>query len=198
MSGTSPVLLPAQLRRLARTYSLSSRTVLDVGPAVNWGLDSPRRQQIVDAHDVSGPTSPNVAKVALAASVPVKPQQCQVVLVRASALLHQATPGNAEAVIALANLLSCVQPKGTLAIVMNAPEQLDHWKGLLAGFPGAVHARTLTGGLWAMSWIAWLTRPAPAVHVVEFRLGRKPVSRLAWHQLARERILSASKRAGAA
>jgi hypothetical protein len=196
MPGTAPALVPAQLRRLARTYAISSRTVLDVGPAVDWGLKSSRREHIVDARDIGGP-QPGVTTVALAASVPVKPHQCQVVLVRTSSLLHNAAPGNPEAVIALANLLSCVRPGGTLAIVMEGSSQLGHWKQLLAGFPGTMHSRVLTGGLWAMSWIAWLTRPAPAVHVVEFRLNRKPISRLAWHQLARDRIMGA-RRADAA
>lgn len=199
MSGPLPSLTPAQANRIAGAYRFNSKTVLDVGPSVKWtsplGKDS---QSVIDGRDASMLSEQAVTRVTLAGSLPVKQHQCDLVLVRAASVLQAASPTNPESIIGAANLLSCVKGKGLLVSVMASADDLEYWQRLFEGFPGTAQTRILTGGLLALPILSWLTRPAPPVYLFEFRLAKKAVSRLEWHQLARQRVMGQKPLAPAA
>jgi hypothetical protein len=126
-----------------------------------------------------------------AASVPWSAHSLDRILFRGTSPF-QAPEFSPELMIALANLGSALKPKGKLLIPVSGPDGEDaaRWQRQLAVFPGTARIRELSSGLRAYLALAFLFGGLYRACVLEFTIARKPVSRLEWHRLAREAVLS--------
>lgn len=186
-----------QLQLIARgAGARSGRILADVGcgpgtwvrslrqrgvPAV--GMDEKGALQGVTTDEVVVAGSP-------AANVPWGAGSVDCVLFRGTRSLRAAA-FDPELMIALANLGSCLKPRGTLLIPVSeiTGPDVEHWKLVLSPFPGDIRVRTLKTGLLQILTLVALFKGRHQVSVVEFRTRRDPVSRLEWHRLAREAVM---------
>ena len=192
-----PELKQGHINLLARRYgAFTRRSILDVGCGDGvWVQQLRRRGALISGLDDQQQGSDQegvIHRGSPAASIPFAAQSCDVVLIRGTALFRH-PEGNPEITIALANLLSCLKPKGRLVIPVSGPEDpaTDLWKRRLDPFPVRDRMKTWSGGLIAWLTLASLFGRDHRVTVQEFVIGRKPISRLEWHRLARKAVLSA-------
>lgn len=190
------VLTPGHVDLLARRMgAFSGRSILDVG--CGDGSDVLRLHKrgasikgLEDLHK-SSPDCERIHCGSPAAEIPFAVHAFDVVLLRGTQLFSSMQEGP-ELTIALANLLSCLKPRGRLVIPYRHVDEriLACWREQLAPFSVSPRVRPLTGGLWAMLTLAKLRGKDFRMTAIEFPLGRKPVSRLEWHRLARESVMS--------
>jgi SAM-dependent methyltransferase len=196
--GIFPSLTDRQLDRIARRCGGGRGPILDVGCGQgDWLVRRSRRGQPIQGLDDHSPTdrpTPEGIHIgSAAASIPFPSHSFRMVLLRGTAPFER-TESGPEVTIALANLLSCLKPKGRLVIPLPADrsEAVPLWTARLHLFPVRMREREITAGWLARSTLVALILGAPPVRVLEFRIGRKPISRLEWHRLAREAILGRS------
>lgn len=184
------------LNLLARRLGpFSRRSILDVGCGDGaWVQSLHRRGANVKGLDDAGKLSPHAELIhcgSPAASIPFAAHTFALVLLRGTGLFSSRTEGP-EITIALANLLSCLKPRGRLVVPCLAADDeiIALWQQRLNPFPVQFRTRQLSGGLKAVLTFAKLFGRDYRVTTIEFSLGRKPISRLEWHRLAREAVMS--------
>lgn len=197
-----PELSTKQLHFLARKLGFSAaRPALSVGWEASWVEEVVRRggemRGIVD-HAPATP-SERIAVGSPAGSITQPVHTVARVLLGPIEVFQQADEGP-EVTIALANLLSCLKPKGRLVIPIGEPgsEIQQLWETRLLGFPGRLTTRTYKTGFLDYCSLAFLLRGVHQISVLEFSIDRKPISRLEWHRYAREAVMQRAKSANAA
>jgi len=204
-AGTGPLPLPARvLRRLLRGgWVRRARRVLDVA-----GNDRSVLQQLIrcgcqaTAFDdsASAETNPNVHHGQLSAGCPFPPASLDLVIIRGSRL-HEGDLDSPEAMIGTANLLSSLGPRRRLIFVEAAaepngqpqdPDRVERLVAHLRRFVDHVEARPYLDGRGRWLSLEWLLgrSPSAALTLVVAELPRKSISRLQWHQMAREAALA--------
>jgi hypothetical protein len=158
------------------------------------GLD-PLLPGLADAHHRS-----------LAGGFPFGPHHFDAILVRASRI-YSGDLTNPEASIATANLLSSLAPRRKaifLAAQLSGDAPLDGWiaslQSHLAPFPGTVDVSRYVDGWEKWLSLEWLIGRQRDVDLtlVTFTAARKPVSRLEWHQIARQAVMGRMRQPAAA
>lgn len=170
----------------------SKRPVLDLGSEGNWTAEVARRggaiQGIVDQAAEDLPEGITVGSPT--GSIPQAVHSIHRILIRDISLFENddVTP---ETTIAIANLLSCLRPRGRMVIPVAGLEGSEHqlWTERLHGFPGRLTARVYKTGLFDTLSLMFLLRGKHEIPVLEFTVDRKPISRLEWHRLARETVM---------
>lgn len=179
----------------------SNRPLLDVGGDGLWISELVRRgAKLHGIIDQSAENLPETVSVGSpAGSIKPAAHSMHRVLVRDLEVFQENRVGP-ETTIALANLLSCLKPRGRMIIPVASidDEEFVLWKERLAGFPGKLNQRILKTGLGDYLSLAFLLRGIHQISVLEFILNRKPVSRLEWHRLAREAVMQRMQRSPAA
>lgn len=207
MSAAQSAAVPAArlVRDLTRRYRLTSTSkLLDIG---------------VDGHIVDGLRARGVTAFGLfdGAAPPRDPYANQPALIempqRQPAVLHQGTPfpaqsfecvllrqtktydgslSSPEACTATANLLASLKPGGVL--LWCVPVSRDELASHLSAFPGQPQPIKLgTGGMaGALLRTIGIGRNS-GLPAVEYRLPKEPISRLEWHRIARQAVMSAQQ-----
>ncbi len=186
-----PQLSFGQFQLITNSYGVTAKkTLLDVGCRDGaWGqkiggglvkgLDDSRSSKSTDAAWYGSP----------AASIPFEVHTSKCAVIRGTETFFGSTHPM-EVTIALANILSCLAAGGSLVIPTDSPEDLPIWSDRLACFPVTLQKKTLKSSLFAKLTFGLLTNGIHELQVLEFKLGRKPISRLEWHRYAREGVLS--------
>lgn len=153
------------------------------------GIDDPPHLE----HDGEVPKAPqDVCWTSVAADIPFHAQSFDGGIVRGTRALT-VEADSPELFIALANIFSCIKPRGHVAFVMSS-EATDlveplRWQQRLAGFPVRFSDRTLRSTFREKLSISGLFRPAQPISVIDVQIPRKPISRLEWHRLACEAVM---------
>lgn len=188
-----------QLETLEQVYDLrGKKPVLDIGcHDVAWVLKlrgcGTNALGVDDPTAVPATTAPQegILRLSVAANLAVPVHACDVALIRGTAvfLAEGIAP---ECTIALANVLSTIKPHGHLvcAVPTDNVQAVQLWQQRLAPFGLTGTIRNLGAGLLSWLTLAPLLRPGGAVNVLEFQLSPKAISRLEWHRLAREAVMS--------
>lgn len=179
----------------------SKRPVLDLGADGTWTAELAHRgaaiQGIVDQQSDDLPEVISVESPT--GSIAQEVHSIHRILVRDLSLFEndEVTP---ETTIALANLLSCLKPRGRMVIPVTDPEGNEHalWTERLQGFPGRLTTRVYKTGLFDKLSLLFLFRGKHEIPVLEFTVERKPISRLEWHKLAREVVMQRMQNSPAA
>lgn len=189
-----PSLSNGQLLLIARRWGVyGGKSLADVGVgAGEWlgplharGLSvSALTDRVSDAS-----TAPFLHRGQPAAAPPWAVHSLDVILYRGpqGALSIEANP---ELAIALANLLSSLSLKGRMLIPVTDAAMTERWLAVFQAFP--VSARTVEAAtsVWRMLTLRPLWEGRHQVRVVEVRLQGALRSRLDWHRIAREAVLS--------
>lgn len=190
-----------QLNLLARRLgSFSGRHVLDVSANSSaWVVQTRKRggtiSGIVDSTDI---TDECLTCGSPAASISHPAHSVNSVLIRDNALFEQPS-STVETTIALANLLSCLKSRGRLIMpVTDIETSRSLWTMRLDGFPGTLRSRELKTGLMDYVTLAFLVRGIHSIPILEFTIGRQLLSRLQWHQLARDAVMKRAATSSAA
>ncbi len=179
----------------------SKRPVLDLGSDGTWTAEvAGRGGAIQGIVDQAADDLPEVITVGSpTGSISQDVHSIHRILVRDLSLFenNEVTP---ETTIALANLLSCLKPRGRMAIPIADPEGTEHqlWTERLQGFPGRLTTRVYKTGLFDKLTLMFLFRGKHEIPVLEFTVERKPISRLEWHKLAREIVMQRMQKSPAA
>jgi SAM-dependent methyltransferase len=134
-----------------------------------------------------------------AGAFPFPPHHFDLILVR-EARAYSGQWHGPEAYTATANLLSALRPRRRLVFLEPAvvaphalpdPARIEAIQSHLAAFPATCDARPYRDGLGRFLSLEWLLGRHRQVQlaVMTFTVPRAPVSRLKWHQLAREAVL---------
>jgi SAM-dependent methyltransferase len=193
------------VRKLLRNGLFRARRVLDVGcedgRLVRFLQAQGRQAAGIDDRAGVDPLLSGVTDVhhgSLAGGFPFAPHHFDAILVRGSRT-YSGDLTNPEASIATANLLSSLRPRRRalfLATELAGDESRDRWiEGLqthLAPFPGTVEVARYEDGWEKWLSLEWLIGRHREIDLtlVTFTAARKPVSRLEWHQLARQAVMS--------
>lgn len=199
-SVSRPELSLGQLNLIARKFGVASgKSLVDVGCGSGDWLTAWRQQgrTISGMEEKSGGSAISNDAVILgspAAAVPWEPHSQDTILFRGTSIFT-APEYSPELMIGLANFGSSLKSRGRLLIPLSntpavAEAELIRWKGQLAVFPGTIRSRVLTPGLMHFLTLAFLAGPAAPVTVIEFQINRQLNSRLEWHQLARNAVMS--------
>lgn len=194
-----------QLDRIARSCGGGTgKRILDVGCGeARWVARRLHRGQpasgLEDRHPANQERAEGIHIGSPAASIPFPSHSCHMVLLRGTALFSRTEDGP-EVTIALANLLSCLKPKGRLVIPLgnDVRNVVALWTERLHPFPVRTRQREISSGWVEKLTLVHLIFSAPPVSVLEYRIGRKPISRLEWHRLAREAVLERARPSEAA
>ena len=191
-SGNSKLSVP-ELNLLARRLGcFSGRHVLDVSAdSAAWVLQTQQRKGTISGIvDVADSTGEGLTCGSPAASISHSAHTVNCVLIRDNSIFAQSST-TVEMTIALANLLSCLKSRGRVVIpVTDLDQARSIWTRRLEGFPGTLRAREIKTGILDYLTLAILFRGIHQIPVLEFTIGRKLLSRLQWHQLAREAVLN--------
>ena len=179
----------------------SKRPVLDLGANGTWATDVARRggtiQAIVD--DAADAPPEGITVGSPTGSIPQPVHSIHRILIRDLSLFEsdEVTP---ETSIAIANLLSCLKPRGRMVIPVAELEGSEQqlWTERLHGFPGRLTTRVYKTGLIDTLSLMFLFRGKHEIPVIEFTVERKPISRLEWHRLAREAVMQRMQKSPAA
>lgn len=188
-----------QLETIEQAYALRSAPgVLDVGcQDGTWVLKL--RSLGIPATGVDDPLSTpasaeqreGILRTSVAANLAIPVHSCAVGLIRGTQVFQgeSITP---ESTIALANVLSTLQPNGHLLVPVSSDNDaaVKLWQTRLAPFALQGTLRSLGGGLMSWLTLAALLRPGSDVTLLEFKLSATPLTRLDWHRLAREAVMS--------
>lgn len=141
---------------------------------------------------------PDVHQRSLAGGFPFPQHHFDAILIHGSRI-YSGDLTNPEASIATANVLSALAPRRRAIFVatrLAGDTPLDAWiTGLqahLAPFPGTVNVSQYADGWekWlSLEWLIGRNRNVDLT-LVTFTASRKAVSRLEWHQIARQTVLS--------
>jgi len=201
------------IRKLLRAGLFRARRILDVGcedGRLVRHLQAAGRQA-AGIDDRSG-LDPLIAGLAdahhrsLAGGFPFAPHHFDAILIR-GARIYSGDLLNPEASIATANVLSSLAPRRKavfLAPQLAGDTPLSAWiAGLqahLAPFPGTVEVSQYVDGWEKWLSLEWLIGRHRHIDLtlVTFTAARKLVSRLEWHQLARQAVMSRLRQAAAA
>lgn len=134
-----------------------------------------------------------------AGSISVAAHSMTRVLLSHTSVFENTSP-TPESTIALANVLSCLKPRGRMVIPLHEPDGAEFgiWKDRLAGFPGRLTQRVMKTGLVDYFSLSFVMRGIHNIPVAIFTLDRKAVSRLEWHRLAREAVMQRMQQSNAA
>lgn len=131
-----------------------------------------------------------IASGSPAAAIPWPAHSLDVILFRGTSAFTAAA-FSPERMIAFANLASSLKANGRLIIPLKQDiAEGAYWQQQLQIFPGDFRIRTLTSGLRGLLTFQFLFGGMARIDVAEFRVKRKTTSRLEWHRLAREAVLS--------
>lgn len=192
------------IRKLLRNGVFSARRVLEVGCEDGRlvRLLQAQGRQAAGIDDRPG-LDPLIAGLAdthhrgLAGGFPFGPHHFDAIVVRGSKI-YSGDLLNPEASIATANLLSSLAPRRRamfLAEQLAGDMPLEAWiaslQAHLAPFPGTVEVSPYVDGWEKWLSLEWLIGRNRDVNLtlVTFTAARKPVSRLEWHQLARQAVM---------
>ncbi|MEW4487486.1 hypothetical protein AB1L42_05360 [Thalassoglobus sp. JC818] len=173
----------------------SRKPILDVSDGSDdWVVQLSRRGGTINgiADRADETDSEIVAVGSPAASIRYSTLSMHRVLIRNNSafLTPDVTP---ESTIALANLLSCLKPGGKLVIPIKDVDRCQClWTRRLEGFPGTLKQRQIKTGMLDYLSFAFLFSGIHSLSVLEFTIGRKPLSRLQWHRFAREAVMNRS------
>jgi SAM-dependent methyltransferase len=192
------------LRKLLRNGLFRARRVLDVGCGegrlVQFLQSAGREAAGIDDRGVGPLLSgvPDVHHRSLAGGFPFAPYHFDAILVRGSRI-YSGDLSSPEASIATANLLSSLAPRRRAVFVASelaGDVPLDDWiaalQSHLAPFPGTVDVSRYEDGWEKWLSLEWLIGRHRHVELtlVTFVAARKAVSRLEWHQIARQAVMS--------
>jgi SAM-dependent methyltransferase len=192
------------IRKLLRTGVFSARRILEVGcedGRLVRHLQAQGRQAAgIDDRPGVDPLITGLADThhrSLAGGFPFAPHHFDAIVIRGSKI-YSGDLLNPEASIATANLLSSLAPRRRaifLATHLAGDSPLDTWidslHAHLAPFPGAVEVSQYVDGWEKWLSLEWLIGRHRHIDLtlVTFTAARKPVSRLEWHQLARQAVM---------
>lgn len=197
----SQLTLKQYLFLIRKLGGFSKRTVLDVSSKGDEIAEVIRRggsvQGIID--HAEGEVTDVVSVGSPSGSLSTPAHSVRHILLRDSLVFanENVTP---ETTIALANLLSCLEKRGKLVIPITGEIDSNHalWQSRLSGFPGKLIQRELKTGLVSYMNLTFLLRGVHSIPVLEFTIGRKLISRLEWHRIAREAVMERMKLENAA
>lgn len=192
------------IRKLLRTGVFSARRILEVGcedgRLVHLLQAQGRQAAGIDDRPGLDPLPAGLADThhrSLAAGFPFAPHHFDAIVIRGSKV-YSGDLLNPEASIATANVLSSLAPRRKaifLAQHLAGEMPLDAWiaslQAHLAPFPGAVEVSPYVDGWEKWLSLEWLIGRQRDVDLtlVTFTAARKSVSRLEWHQLARQAVM---------
>lgn len=193
------------LRKLLRKGMFRARRVLDVGcedgRLVRFLQGQGREAAGIDDRTGLEPLLSGVADVhhrSLAGGFPFGPHHFDAILIHGSRI-YSGDLSNPEASIATANVLSALAPRRRAVFVATqlageTPVEtfVAALQAHLSPFPGTVEVTQYIDGWekWlSLEWLIGRNRDANLT-LVTFTAPRKRVSRLEWHQIARQAVLS--------
>ena len=188
-----PELTIRQLNFLSRRLGcFSGRTLLDVSAdSSEWVLQTKQRGGAISGIINNGNEIDEcVSKTAPQSAIKHSAHSLHRILIRDHQLFAHphVTP---ETTIAIANLLSCLKSRGRVVIpISDVDKSLRLWTRRFEGFPGTLIKRELATGLIDYLTGTFLLRGIHKIPVLEYSIGKKLLSRLQWHQLAREAVLN--------
>ncbi|WP_417848225.1 hypothetical protein [Thalassoglobus sp.] len=199
---TCPDLTKKQFLFLARKLGcFSKRSLLDVSHAGDWVADATRRHGAIEgiAELAKEVPAENVTVGSPAGSISQAAHSMHRVLVR-DISVFQSEEMTPETTIALANLLSCLKPRGRMVIPVSAVDGTEHelWKQRLSGFPGRLTSRIYKTNVLDYASLTFVLRGIHEIPVLEFAIDRKPISRIDWHRFAREAVMARMENSNAA
>lgn len=201
MAWQFPSLSIGQLNLIAGKYGIAGRrSMIDIG----CGEPGWIQQQATKGRDLRAlinnaelADAERVIAGSPAATIPFEAHAADVVLIDGTRELGPEADF-LEMTIALANLGSCVKPRGVLLVPTVSDEMTQVWQQRFAPFPVSMKQRELSGGLMAVLTLAKLFGRDYKVNVLEFRVQKKPLSRLEWHRLAHAAVMQHQNSASAA
>jgi hypothetical protein len=204
-ADTGPLPLPARVLRhlLRRGWGRRARSVLDVGCSDRSVLRQLTRrgcEALAFDDSAAGEGEAKVHHGQISAGCPIPPGSLDLVIVRASNL-YDGDLDSPEAMIGTANLLSSLAPRRRLIFIKPATEQngppqdparVDQLVAHLRRFVDRVDVRPYRDGRGRWLSLEYLLgrSPSAALTLIVAESPRKPISRLQWHQKAREAAMS--------
>jgi len=204
-AAPGPLPVPARVLRhlLRRGWGRRARNVLDVGGSDRSVLKQLTRrgcQALAFDDSTSGESEANVHHGQISAGCPIPPGSLDLVIVRASHL-YDGDLDSPEAMIGTANLLSSLAPRRRLVFVTPAsepngpppdPARVEQLVAHLRRFVDRVDVRPYRDGRGRWMSLEYLLgrSPSAALTFIVAELPRKPISRLQWHQKAREAAMA--------
>ena len=206
-SRPEPFPLPYRVARKLVRSSLLGRVndVLEVGCGDGQLLEFWQRRKrnaagIDDRPDTSDLPSPadGITRGCVAGKFPFAPHSLDRIIVTGSTT-YAADLTAPEALIGTANLLSALKPRRRAiflepAVTGAKPDEtrLRVLEEHLASFPGAIMTRAYHDGIERFLSFEWLIGRNRGVDLmlVTITVPRKPISRLEWHQHAREAVMA--------
>jgi len=178
-----------QLNLIARRYgAFAKKPFLDIGCGDGtWTAAMTARHSTIAGWTDQEFSAENIEVGSPAANTPFETQSIQTALIRGTAAF--APEANAtETTIALANVCSCMKPRGYILIPITSATDESLWQSRFEPFPGRLSIRELSGGIMDLLTLAKLFGRDHSAHVIEFQLDRKPISRLEWHRFAHQAV----------
>jgi SAM-dependent methyltransferase len=192
------------IRKLLRNGVFRARRVLEVGcengRVVRFLQAAGRKAAGIDDRSGFDPLLANLTDThhrSLAGGFPFAPHHFDAILIRGSRI-YSGDLNNPEASIATANVLSSLAPRRRaiswphLAGETPLADWIASLQAHLAPFPGTVDVSRYEDGWEKWLSLEWLIGRQRHVDLtlVTFTAARKPVSRLEWHQIARQTVMS--------
>ena len=165
-----------------------------------WGRRKPGAAGIDDRPETAGLPSAadGITRGSVAGKFPFAPHSLDRIIVTGSST-YAADLTAPEAYIATANLLSALKPRRRVIFLEpgvpgGRPEEarLRTIEEHLENFPGTIVTRSYHDGMERFLSLEWLIGRKRQVDLmlVTFAVPRKPISRLEWHQHAREAVMA--------